>query len=265
MNLVSEPSIVATPPPRDIDILFVFPHPDDEFGALSALSYHKKKGDRILCVFVTSTPNMAPLRANESHRVFRRLGLDATSLLFLGDELKVPDGTPWLQQSRLVDWFDNFFKSNPELSAAYIPAFEGGHQDHDFIHALVVLSAARHNQISKIHQVPLYTGCGLPWLFFSVEKALRNNGPVHLLFPSTFLTRMWQLSLIFEYRSQWTTWLALFPVLAVRRMHRRRQQIQSVSVERVFERPHEGPLLYERRGTCSWDRVHTQIRSLTSN
>ena len=59
----------------------------------------------------------------------------------------------------------------------YLPAWEGGHQDHDAGHLLGLSLAAPG---LRLRQFPLYQGAGLPGPFFRVMAPLPGNGPSNL-------------------------------------------------------------------------------------
>lgn len=84
-------------------------------------------------------------------------------------------------------------------------------------------------------------------MFFRALAPLAENGPVYCQ-KIGLLQRCRYVALCLRYGSQWKTWLGLFPFVALHYVFLGRQSLQSVDVRRCCERPHAGPLLYERRG-----------------
>ncbi|MDB5582200.1 MAG: hypothetical protein JWR80_7376 [Bradyrhizobium sp.] len=234
--------------------LFLFPHQDDEFGVFHLLDEQARQGHRPICIFLTdgvAGRATARQRNAESLQVLARSGIAPSSIHFLGTDLAVGDQS-------LVDHLDRLFDAVSEIalgnsvSSIHVPAWEGGHPDHD---ATVLLGRALAGSIDLpggLWQFPLYNAYQTGLVPFRVLLPLPSNGPC-----STFSVprgaRLAHLRRCLMYPSQWKTWAALLPVVSWQYLRSPEQVLQPVLDERLSERPHAGALLYERRGWTSWD------------
>ncbi|MET7014112.1 PIG-L deacetylase family protein [Uliginosibacterium flavum] len=245
--------------------LFLFPHQDDEFAVFDLLENCGEDGVVPLCVFLTCSPcgsGATAIRNSESMRVLRRLGVGDDRILFVGENLGVVDCRVSDRMGVIADWLHDFLVSHEEISEIFIPAWEGGHPDHDSVHALVLSVAVRLNRAVKILQYPLYNGRGVPGGMFRIISPLPENGPCCFRDVSAW-RRVCFLALCFQYRSQWRSWIGLFPALVWRYIRNDHLALQETEIFRVHEPPHAGPLYYERRGFARWDVLGPKISRFT--
>lgn len=238
--------------------LFVFAHPDDEFFCLPVICRELTSGRIVTCVYLTDGGygGQSPrIRMDESVAVLSALGLDKDHIHFIGVQDKIPDG-------RLNLYLDSAYISlertvaRCHLDAIYCPAWEGGHQDHDSCHVISLRLAGGHGN-PPVMQFPLYNAYHtiLP---FNVMRTLPKNGPVSTL-RVTLRDAVRYLTTVTRYRSQWKTWIALFPFALIRVLSHRRYTLQEARLARVLERPHDGKLLYERRGFANFSDISSNI------
>lgn len=249
--------------PQADSALFLFAHPDDEFGALGALGQMHRAGRKVVCLFLTDgsqgrgRPHMQRRRL-ESTGVLRSLGVAAPDIHFPGLSLGLPDGglPAHLEAARAVIAGHACDLPRPAL---YMPAWEGGHPDHDATHLAGLAVARTLGVLASARQFPLYHGAGLCGPLFHARQPLAGNGPIERL-PLNAAVRLRHLFVCTAYRSQWHVLLGLLPALAWAALVRGDQCLQAVSLARSGQRPHPGPLLYERRGALSHAefRAHTQ-------
>jgi LmbE family N-acetylglucosaminyl deacetylase len=233
-------------------VLFVLAHPDDEFACSMWMRALVCEGRRVGVAYLTDGGfggQATARREAESLRVLGRLGVAAADVAFLGRLHGWPDGGlhGHLDQAaaRLGEWVDGFGGD----ASLVVPAWEGGHQDHDATH-LVGWSVARVRGFRDVWQIPLYTGAGLPGPFFRVLRTLRENGPVEA-YRASWRERLEAIGLCFEYASQWRTWVGLLPFLTVHLLLAGTFPRQRLDPRRLHEAPHAGRPLYERRGFLS--------------
>jgi LmbE family N-acetylglucosaminyl deacetylase len=234
--------------------LFLLPHQDDEFGVFHVLEDVISRGHRPVCVFLTegSFRGRPGRRDDESRRVLLELGVDPQDIHFLGTRLTVPDGDLASHLNVLFDHVNDLVAPIGPLAAIYVPAWEGGHQDHDAAHALGVGFAAHHDQLAALRQFPLYNADRCRFWPYRVLSPVTNNGiPEATLVPIS--RRFRYLRLCLRYRSQAKTFLGLLPFIAAHYALRGVHQLQPVDPLRLRERPHEGPLLYERRNRARFE------------
>jgi hypothetical protein len=230
--------------------LFLLAHQDDEFGVFWQLYKLIKHGEKVVIVYLTSgdlNGKPSDKRDNESIRVLSDLGVPVENIYFLGRDLQVPDG-------KLVEYLSPAYQGLLDLIKLidipkhfYLLAWEGGHQDHDAAHLLGTILAQQFNRLDQSYQFPLYTGERLPWVLFKLFVPLMANGIVSReLIPWHLRGKF--ISYCFYYHSQKKTWLCLSPFFLFNYLFFGFQLLQKIQLTRVLEIPHQGVLLYERRG-----------------
>lgn len=244
--------------------VFLLAHQDDEFGVFHAIESEKKLGRRVVCAYLTSGvgPGGDPSQRDaESMGVLSALGVD--EVIFAGAQIGVADGH--LRKSLPVagQWMDQFLGARASLEMICVPAWEGGHPDHDCLHAIAVETALRQGKGRLIRQFSLYNGRGCPGPFFHVLKPLEVNGVVQkqrIPLPK----RIRYLQFLLRYRSQFKTWVGLMPFVLVHYIVKGTQDLQEVNASRVRERPHDGRLYYEKRQFARWEEVSAAIAAWQS-
>jgi LmbE family N-acetylglucosaminyl deacetylase len=225
-------------------VLWLFAHQDDEVAAAARILEARDRGNEVWCAFLTDGALFVPatVRNPESLRALARLGVAAEHVLFFD----APDGQLLDHLDRALDWLESRV-DGVAFDEVGCLAFEGGHQDHDASH-LVALAFARRRGIDA-WEVPLYNGLG--WRPFRVMRCLGGGWETHRISVGRALKIA---SLVTAYPSQRKTWLGLFPETFLRLVILRRVFSRRAEPARVFERPHAGALLYERRFNCPYDR-----------
>jgi LmbE family N-acetylglucosaminyl deacetylase len=231
--------------------LFLLPHPDDEFAVSVHLRDAVQAGDALRLVYLTDggfSGQDVRIREDESLRVLARLGVPASSVTFLGRMHALPDGGLHAHLSRARAALATLLGNWGAPDIVYVPAWEGGHQDHDASHLLGLSLASPGVQL---RQFPLYQGAGLPGPFFRVMAPLKGNGPSERRVAS-WRERLQQLRICFCFPSQWKTWLGLTPFVLWHLVSDGGFHLQLVDPGRTSRPPHAGRPLYERRGFLTW-------------
>jgi LmbE family N-acetylglucosaminyl deacetylase len=244
--------------------LFLFAHQDDEFGVFHVIDACRRRGQRVVCAYLTrGVDGVAPRRNAESVRVLARLGVSRDDIVFAGDELGIDDATLYTALERADGWIERWFSSFEAIDTIHVLAWEGGHHDHDALHALAAQVADRLGLLPRLRQFPLYNGFRCPGPLFRVLAPLAANGPVES-FPIPLSRRVVHLRLCLQYPSQWKTWTGLFPFVLFHYIVSGRQTLQAVRLDRIEERPHAGRLYYEQRNFCRWERLQERLREWRS-
>jgi LmbE family N-acetylglucosaminyl deacetylase len=238
--------------------LFVFAHQDDEIATATRILHLLRSGWTISCVYLTNGEGRrttSVVRDEESRNVLTRLGVDLARVHFSGSRERIPDG-------RLIDHFDRAL-SLLEQAAPDAPdevwtlAYEGGHQDHDAVHLIVVAYAARRGV--PCFEMPLYHGYKLPGPFFNTLAPLRNGGA--WTSRKIALAEGFRIALLCRfYASQRKTWLGLLPEALLRLALGRREWTRPADLERIQDKPHDGKLFYERRFGVTWEEFAAKAR-----
>ncbi len=237
--------------------LFLFAHQDDEFGVFQRIADCRAQGLRVACAYLTdgATPGATAARRNqESLAVLARFGVAADAVYFAGQQLGIGDGRLPQHLRQAADWLDGWLDGFGQIDSLHVTAWEGGHHDHDALHALAVTIAARRGLLERTWQYSLYQAAGLPGPLFRVMTPLPQNGPVRER-AIPWRARLAYLRHCLSYPSQRGTWIGLFPFVLLHYLTRGAQLLQPVDPARLNQRPHPGALYYEKRRFFSWDRM----------
>lgn len=255
---------VAAGPAR----LFFFAHQDDEFAVFHQLELSIAAGYDVHCIYCTSgvPTGHPPLhRQRESLHVLQKLGVQPSQVFFAGQALGIADLQLMHRLDILVPWLVQYLQNHAQLDALYLPAWEGGHPDHDALHAALISACRRLSAAPPLWQFALYNGWQCRGGLFRLLHPLATNGPV---VQQTIAVRdRWRyLGLCLAYRSQWKSWLGLGPALCWHYWRKGTQDLQQAKPDAPLLRPHPGPLYYEQRGFARWADMHrlTRDRCITS-
>ena len=242
--------------------IFFFAHQDDEFAVFHQLCQERRAGRRICCVYLTNgeaSGVTAPARNAESVAVLLKLGVAQRDILFVGQELSIGDGALPDNMDAARSWLVAWMAQCSDVAATYVPAWEGGHQDHDAVHAIVVGAMAQSNTLDKARQFSLYNSYRCLQPFFRVLSPLAANGQV-VKSRIPYADRLWFLALCLGYRSQARTWIGMFPFVLWNYLVKGAQGLQPICLERLRFRPHPGTLYYESRNFYTWPRFSAKLQ-----
>lgn len=236
-------------------------HQDDECGTYLQILRHRQQGRRVVCACFTRGvmgDRDETRRNTESIDVLRRLGVGAQDIFFAGSLLGIEDQALIDNIPTAAAWLQEWLGSLGPVETIYTTAWEGGHSDHDALHAISVQICHELGLMDKLRQYPLYNSYQRPWQFFRALYPLPANGTVErtrVPWPLRFRF----LGFSFLYTSQLKGWLGIFPFFVLHYVFKGTAQLQAVSLDRIVERPHEGALYYEKRGFSTWEHVHLRI------
>lgn len=214
-------------------------------AGVSRIVFEVERGASVFCVFLTDgSANVDPaIRDRESAAVLISLGVASNQILFIGSETPIRDGSLVHHLDLALERLESAMKG-VEVDRIYCLAWEGGNQDHDASQLIAAAFARRRGILGRCWELPLYHGAGTP--FFRVLSPVgprREWDRRRLKFREGL-----RLSLLaWRYRSQWLTWVGLFPETFLKLAIMRREVIRKVDPSRFRQRPHHGTLLYERR------------------
>ena len=237
-----------------MQVLFVVAHQDDEIFMSTRLAWHVRQGHRVLfaCLTDGATRGVRSGQRNaESTRMLTGLGLQSSDLFFVGCSRAILDRGLHRHFGDALEGLRGAFRS-VEIDRIFTTAYEGGHPDHDAAYVIALTFARERGIVANTFQMPLYNGFRTRWRFFRVGNPLPANGPVETR--SLEGERVWShAALCRHYPSQRIPLAGLFPERFVRLCLLRREIVQPVDPARLRGRPHDGPLLYERRGGPTFD------------
>ena len=247
--------------------LFLFAHQDDEFGVFQRIADCRAQGLRVACAYFTdgATASATAAQRNlESLAVLQRLGVERDEVHFAGQQLGIADAQLPQHLQRAARWLEHWLDGYQQIDSLHVTAWEGGHHDHDALHALAVTVAERRGLLARTWQYSLYQAAGLPGPLFRVLAPLAQNGPARTW------TIPWQMRRTYlrhclSYPSQRKTWIGLFPFVLLHYLVHGTQALQPVDPARLAQRPHPGPLYYEKRRFFSWDRMVQALEAWRAN
>lgn len=247
--------------------VFLFAHQDDETAVFQKILDELNCGRHVQCVFLTTgvaKGGNASQRNNESITVLTKLGVQRDDIYFVGDLVGISDGDLLNNMPQAVSWLEAWMLQLPQIDRLYIPAWEGGHPDHDALHAIGVIEGKKNQLLTITRQYSLYNGYRCSGPLFRTFMPLPENGAVEKTKVS-WMNRVRFLGYCLRYPSQRKTWLGLFPMMLLHYMIWGTQNLQPVSFQRLSERPHPGRLYYERRAFSTYEKVSLKITQLVAS
>jgi LmbE family N-acetylglucosaminyl deacetylase len=242
--------------------VYVLAHFDDEYGALPLILRDKAEGraQRFVYNMDYRTQALAQTRFDETRRFLRRFGLDPESAVHLGRDTGVLDGSLYRDPGRAYAALKGAVAGFGPVDRFVTTAWEGGHPDHDLGAAMAVRLAGELGG-AAVEQFSLYNSPDLPWILYHGASPLPQNGPVHRMALTAADWRRWALS-VADYPSQARTWLGLWPAMFVTLARQGDFRWQGLDAARIAERPHPGPLFYERMFKVPYAAVRQAVDSL---
>ena len=245
-------------------VVYVLAHFDDEYLALPLIRRAVAEGRQQLFVHVVDyrNPRMGARRRRETLAFLAAAaGVPAESQIHLGA------GTGWWDgelHRHVGPAYEALKAAVPgPVERVVVPAWEGGHPDHDICAALGVKLAAERGG-APIDQVCLYQGKGLPWIFYRACWPLAENGPAQALRLSVAEWVGW-LAAVGAFPSQLKAWSGLLPGMAMSFARQRAFRYQSLDPKRIGEAPHAGGLLYERMFKTPYPVVRAAVDTLAAD
>lgn len=242
--------------------LVLLAHQDDEFALQAMLTQAVRQGLQVHCAYLTHAPDaVTNARRNaESLRVLQALGVQADHVQWAGAKLGIVDGQLVDHLPLCAQWLHALLQRLQPLQI-WVPAWEGGHPDHDGLHACAVWAAQHLEQLHRVRQFGLYNAWRRPAPTFRVLTPLPANGPAQS-HPMPWAERWRYLRHCLAYPSQWRSWLGLLPPVAWHLLVHGKLYSQGVSPARLQHRPHSGHLYYENRGFADWVKVQSAVQRL---
>jgi N-acetylglucosamine malate deacetylase 1 len=246
-----------------MSVVYVLAHFDDEYCALPLIRRALAEGreQRFIHVVDYRDPQMAARRHRESVAFLLAQGVPAEMQTHLGARSGWWDGELH-QHARQA--YEALKAAVPgPVERVVVPAWEGGHPDHDVCAALGVKLAAERGG-AAVDQVCLYQGKGLPWIFYRASSPLAENGPATEIRLSAGEWARW-LGAVGAFRSQLKAWSGLLPGMAMTFAVQGSFRYQSLDPKRIGERPHPGGLLYERLFKTPYRVVRAAVDGLAAD
>lgn len=242
--------------------LVLFAHNDDEFFVAPLLRRETAAGGRVLVAYLTYGSVYgadSTLRITESRRVLEKMGIRPEDVLLTGLDAGIFDG-------ELTGKVEPALKSvtaavqNVAIDRILVPAWEGGHPDHDAAHLVGVALARGRRPGGGLYEYPTYNGRGLPWHFGRVMEFPDGGADVQR---SRISLRegWWAIKCGLSYRSQRRTFVWILPGAMNKYLLARRSLLRRVPADRDYRQPpHAGKLFYERRSSLTFPQFAESLQ-----
>ncbi len=243
-------------------MLFLLAHQDDEYFLLPRIAAEVRLGSDILVVYTTDGAGYgacAARRLEESRRALGRWGIQADQIRPVGDQLGVADGRSHeclFELAQAVSNFGNFDR-------IFVPAWEGGHVDHDAAHLLGAWLRGRQPGLD-LYEFSLYRAWGPRGPFFQCGNLILRERELVLDHVGRRTSLVWFLSFL-HYRSQVGSFLGLAPLSAYPILVRRTLACQRVGWRDYRIRPHSGSLFYERRFKVAFEAFRSTVEAFVAS
>jgi len=222
-------------------VFFLLAHHDDELFIAATIKHLAGREGQVLVAWFTCGGIGANQRLAESVKAMELLGVSRQCLYFF----RLPDNC-------LLDYLEDIVKRLVFLwerrrpGSVFVPAFEGGHQDHDTVQ-LAAAAASRRLAGTKpdLYEFPLYHRYRARLL--SVGEFIPDEATVVLQTPLKLRDRLLKQKLAGIYKSQR---LIVYPLLALKgwpmMLHRQGEPYRRVPAGRDYTRPpYPGRPVYE--------------------
>jgi len=243
--------------------VYVMAHFDDEYVAWPLIRQALAQGreQRFIHVVDYRTPRLTAMRRAETLAFLRAQGLGADSALHLGGGTGWQDGE--LHRHAQAAYAALKAAVTGPVTRIVCPAWEGGHPDHDVCAAMAVKLAAELGGV-PVDQVGLYQGRGLPWILYRACKPIPENGPATSVRLSPGDWMRW-LGGVAAFPSQLKAWAGLLPAMMATFALQGAFRFQGLDPKRIGQRPHAGPLLYEKMFRTPYEVVRKAVDGLTED
>jgi LmbE family N-acetylglucosaminyl deacetylase len=246
-----------------MSVVYVLAHFDDEYLALPLIRRGVAEGREQRFVHVVDYRNarMGARRHRETVAFLAAQGIPAEMQVHLGADTGWWDGELHRHAGAAYEALKAAVPG--AVDRVVVPAWEGGHPDHDVCAALGVKLAAERGA-TAVDQICLYQGKALPWIFYRAAWPLAENGPVHEMRLSAGEWASW-LAAVAAFPSQVKAWSGLLPAMAMTFARQGSFRYQSLDPWRIGERPHQGGLLYERMFRTPYPVVRAAVDGLAAD
>jgi LmbE family N-acetylglucosaminyl deacetylase len=246
--------------PEHMTVLYVLAHFDDEYCALPLIweAQRQRLAQRFLYLAPPRAPRLAARRLAETRAFLARQGVPADQVRPIGAACGGFDGALYQAAASLETELLIEAQAAAPVERLVVPAWEGGHMDHDVCAALGARLA--HRLGVGVRQFSLYNASGLPKPLLRAAAPLAANGPVERIPLRAAEWLRWSFG-VRAFPSQLYAWSGIWPAM-MWGLACRGFGWQALSAERVRQRPHAGPLFYERMFKVPYEEVRAALDAL---
>ena len=238
---------------------FLLAHFDDEYCALPLILQARAAGEACWFLYVADyrDPRNAARRLKETQNFLASLGFEPDRAIHVGAGTGVLDGQIVKGLDIALAKLREALARLPPTTRFVTPAWEGGHPDHDGCAAMATILAAERGGV-PVQQFGLYNGRWPLKPLYRACSPIPENGPEVRVRLSPRQWLAWIAAVRF-FRSQTWNWLGLWPAMFLSLATRGGFAAQALAPGRIRERPHAGPLHYERMFRTPYETVRTAV------
>ena len=240
-------------------VAFLLAHFDDEYCALPLILQARAAGEACWFLYVADYRDgrTAARRRAETQAFLASLGFAPGRTIHVGAGSGVLDGQVVKGLDIALAKLRKALSQLPPITRFVTPAWEGGHPDHDGCAALAVRLAAERGGV-PVQQFGLYNGRWPLGPLYRACAPIPENGPEVRVGLSLDQWLAWIAAVRF-FPSQTWNWLGLWPAMFLTFLVRGGFAAQTLSAERIGERPHAGRLHYEGMFRTPYESVRAAI------
>jgi LmbE family N-acetylglucosaminyl deacetylase len=241
-----------------MSVVYILAHHDDEYCALPLIWQAQQEGLEQRFVYLADYRDAAlgARRLAETRAFLARLGIAREAVIPLGLGTGAFDQGVHRAAGRLFPALLQMLADAGPVTRLVVPAWEGGHMDHDAC-AFLAVRAAERIGAPELRQFSLYNGPGLPGPLLRGGAPLRENGPVERIRLSPLRWLRW-MAAVRAFPSQLYAWSGIWPAMFAGLLLRGFGW-QRLAPGRVQARPHAGALFYERMFKVPYAEVRAEL------
>jgi LmbE family N-acetylglucosaminyl deacetylase len=241
-----------------MSVVYILAHFDDEYCALPLIWRAAREGlaQRFIYVADCRDPALGARRLAETRTFLARQGIAPSAIVPLGLGTGVYDKTVHHAVGRLLPRLQAEIEAAGPVRRLVVPAWEGGHMDHDACAFMAVRLAARLGG-PEVRQFTLYNGLGRPHPLLRGGAPLAENGARREIRLGPAEWARWMAG-VRAFPSQAYAWSGIWPAMFAGFL-KRGFAWQTLAPERVETRPHAGVLFYERMFKTPYEEVRAAL------
>lgn len=243
-----------------MSVVYILAHLDDEYCALPLIWQAAREGlaQRFIYLADYRDPALGQRRLAETCSFLARQGIASAAVVPLGLGTGVYDQSLHRGVDLLFPQLVRTLADIGPVTRLVVPAWEGGHMDHDACAFMAVRLAERLGG-PEIRQFTLYNGPGLPGPLLRGGAPLKENGPRRPIRLTPLQWLRWMAG-VRAFPSQLYAWSGIWPAMFAGLLGRGFAW-QTLAPERVAVPPHAGPLFYERMFKTPYEEVRAALDS----
>jgi hypothetical protein len=245
------------------NIFYLLAHQDDEFGIFIKLEEDIKNNNTFIFYLTSGEGNKIKSitnskRDNESLKVLQKLGVKKKNIFFIGSKYGIEHNKLYLNINYIYKKILAITHSVGSPNSIVTHSWEGGHEDHDASNLIGRKIAKRFKITKKSYQFSLYNGYNTSILYFKVFNPIVKYGAKKFFI--NFKKRIFYIKLLFIYKSQFKTWIGLYPFIIFHYLFKGYNFIEKLNCDNLIKKPHSNKLLYERRKFCTFEKFKSKTK-----